>query len=551
MVAALFVSIGCEDTNENLVQERGKAVNVTMSNVVPSFFIDGNLENSYVNFDLSLPEGERVDRAELVLVYGDKTVTLISNLQFPSPDITITAMEVVEALGLSIEDVTQEDIFELYVLTTKDGKTTRSTAALWINVTCEFDPALTLGKYDYESDEDNWDTSGSVRLEADPGGDPYKLYFVGAPLAENDGFPGLANKVELIIDPDSYTVSGSKTIVAANIWSYTNLAFQAVSGSFSACDGNFSVVFEITVAQGSFGTYVFNFTRLDEDDLEPDYSAEIDFMGHYTNPEGRGFALAEVQLGADVEYAKVALIAGDMDTVDEQDVIDGIEEGSIKSVEIAADGSVQFACQSTGVFTYVVVTYADDEAQEVTFVTFELPPFCTLVDPSILAGTFDFESEDFEVEGSGLIFEADAIDEYKIFIDGVLVEDLEGNGNRIELNIDPVDYTISGPKVIIADDLSEWDEEDITNFAFEPFDGFFSPCTGIYYVTFKVTDDEDLWGFFEYVFTPSEAGSASLSKSSVSNTKEDMVNQGKILAQGSFSVKKNFKNKRKNLTPNF
>ena len=265
MVAVLLGTISCEDTNENLVQERGKAVNVSMSEAVPSFFIDGDLENSFVAFDLSIPEGEKVDKAEMEVVFGNKKA-ILKGVQFPSSDMKVTATEIIQALGISPGDVKVDDTFYLYVLTTKNGMTTRSTAAMAINVTCEFDAKLTVGEYTFESA--SWGVSGKVTLEADPV-DQYKIYFVGTPLAEADGLSsGTGNKIELIINPNSFKISGSKVIVADDVadWGdpYTNIAYQPASGSYSSCDGTFNVNFAISVDQGGFGTFGFTFKKVIE-----------------------------------------------------------------------------------------------------------------------------------------------------------------------------------------------------------------------------------------------------------------------------------------------
>jgi hypothetical protein len=261
-ILVTLIFAGCEDTNENLVQQRGKGVNVTMSDPIPSFFIDGSLECSYVAFDLSLTEGESVDNAEIEIVFGSKK-TILRTVQFPSSDIIVTANEVLQALGLSPDEVSAGDVFYLYVLTTKNDLTTRSTAAIAINVTCEFDPVFTVGKYNFESAD--WGVSGIVTFEADPD-DPFTVYFDVLPLAEADELStGTHNKIELTINPNSFGISGSKVIVATSLaewgYSYTNLAYEAIAGSFSSCNGTYYIDFAITVDQGDFGIYSFTFTK--------------------------------------------------------------------------------------------------------------------------------------------------------------------------------------------------------------------------------------------------------------------------------------------------
>ena len=263
-ILATLIFAGCEDTNENLVQQRGKGVNVTMSEPIPSFFIDGALEGSYVAFDLSLTPGESVDNAEIEVVFNNKKA-ILRNIQFPSSDIQVTATEVLQALRLSPDEVSSGDVFFLYVLTTKNGLTTRSTAAIAINVTCEFDPVFTVGKYNFESAD--WGISGTVTFEADPD-DPYKIYFDAFPLAEADGLStGTDNKIELIISPNSFGISGSSVIVATSTaewgasYNYDNLAYEPIAGSFNSCNGTFSVDFDISVDQGGWGASTFIFTK--------------------------------------------------------------------------------------------------------------------------------------------------------------------------------------------------------------------------------------------------------------------------------------------------
>lgn len=259
ITAALFVLISCENTNENLVQERGKAVNVGMSEAVPAFFIGGDVESSYVAFDLELAEEDNIDNAELEVVYGDKKAILRS-IDIPSTDMKVTAAEIVQALGISPDAIKVGDVFYLYVLTTREGMTTRSTAALTINVTCEFDASLTTGNYKVESAD--WEMSGNVTLEADPN-DPNKIYISG--YAEQEGLVSNGNRIELNINPNSFNITGPSVVIANEAFGYTNYTYQPLSGSYSSCDGTYTVVFDISVIyQGSpagWGPNTFVFTR--------------------------------------------------------------------------------------------------------------------------------------------------------------------------------------------------------------------------------------------------------------------------------------------------
>jgi hypothetical protein len=259
VVAALFLG-SCENTNEDLVQERGVAVTPIMSEPFPASFTS-DLENSYVVFDLSLPEGTSIDKAEIEVVYKDKKV-ILKAVTIPVAGLKITANELIAALGISEGDVEVGDVFYLYVLATKGGKATRSIAAMKITVFCAFDTDLTAGNYNFESAD--WDVEGTVTLEADPN-DPYKITLVDYPEAE--GLETVnGNRIVLNINPNTYGVSGSKVILAADLgdWglsNYTNYAYEAVSGSYDPCTGTYTVTFVISLDQGSYGSNVFVFTR--------------------------------------------------------------------------------------------------------------------------------------------------------------------------------------------------------------------------------------------------------------------------------------------------
>ena len=254
IAAALLISIGCEDTNENLVQERGVAVVPEMSDPAPAYFTD-NIEESYVEFNLSLSPGETVDKASIEVVRGNKSA-ILKDVTLPVTELRVTASEVLTALNIPASDYNLGDMFYLYVLTTKDGKTTRSTAAFRIPVVCFFSPAMLTGNFYYVSE--SLEEEGSVTIAADPN-DPLKVYISG--MAETQGAVGNGNRIELNVNPNNFNVSGPKTIIAGNIWGYTNYAYQAVAGSYSACDATFTINFSISVDQGSFGNFQFIFTR--------------------------------------------------------------------------------------------------------------------------------------------------------------------------------------------------------------------------------------------------------------------------------------------------
>ena len=173
----------------------------------------------------------------------------------------VTAGEVLTALNIPASDYNPGDVFNLYVLTTKNGKTTRSIAAFPIPVVCYFEPSMLVGKFDFESTD--WDAAGSITMVADPG-DPYKIYMDGYPEAEGLT-TGNGNRIVLNINPNNFTVKGDKVVLASDLseWGlpYHDYAYEAISGTYNACDDTYTVTFAITVAEGSFGNNVFVFKR--------------------------------------------------------------------------------------------------------------------------------------------------------------------------------------------------------------------------------------------------------------------------------------------------
>jgi len=131
---------------------------------------------------------------------------------------------------------------------------------------CDFNPSMLVGKFDYASED--WAEWGSLTLEADPD-DPYKIYILGIPTELDEGEPEWnGNKIELTIQPwvegagmTELSLSGPKTIVSDETWGYDDLAFEAVSGSYSICQGTYTINFRISVAQGSWGVFEFIFSK--------------------------------------------------------------------------------------------------------------------------------------------------------------------------------------------------------------------------------------------------------------------------------------------------
>nr|WP_320118720.1 hypothetical protein [uncultured Marinifilum sp.] len=256
LVFALFFLGACDDTNENLVGSRGIAIIPEITDVNPAFYTS-DLANSYVEFVVDLPEGEQVDAAEVQVTYKGVNAVVQEITSFPAT-ITLEALDVISVLGLSESDISVDDSFLFHVVTTKEGVSSRSTAALNVFVTCEFNPAMAVGSYHVVSDD--WQVAGDVTFTADPD-DPFKIFVSG--IYEMEGGAANDNLLELNIDPNSFKVSVVKSVLGPSApWgSYTNYYYGPGSGLFKSCTGSFEMQFAITVDEGSFGTYNFLFTR--------------------------------------------------------------------------------------------------------------------------------------------------------------------------------------------------------------------------------------------------------------------------------------------------
>lgn len=249
----------CDDTNENLVKERGVAVIPIVSNVGPAYYTL-DYDNSFVQFDVDLPEGQTVDDAEVQVTFKGETAVVEKITSFPTT-IKMIEADVISKLGLSTDDVKLDDYFMFDVVTTSEGISTRSlSGALKVFVTCEFDPELAVGSYHVISKD--WEVEGIVTLTADPA-DPFKISVAGL-YAMEGGAPN-DNVLILNIDPNSYKVSGVKTKLGPSTpWgSYTNYYYEPVGGLYKSCEGVFEMQFRITVDEGGFGTFNYVFTPND------------------------------------------------------------------------------------------------------------------------------------------------------------------------------------------------------------------------------------------------------------------------------------------------
>lgn len=265
-IAAILLLLGlfwaCEDSNESLVKQRGANVVPNVEFTTPPVFTT-ELSTTFVEFTVSLNEGDAVDAASIEVLFNNENPTIVQEVSSFPATVRLDAKDVISKLGLDINNIQTSDVFSFFVLTTKNGVTTRSIASANIKIVCPFSPALSQGSYNAVSE--SWGVEGNVTLTADPD-DKYKIFVEG--LGDLDGVAGV-DKVFFLIDPESYAITNrDKFIMSSDLeadWGakykgWTNYTYELVSGSYNSCDGTFSAVFQIYCSKGSYGNFTFNFT---------------------------------------------------------------------------------------------------------------------------------------------------------------------------------------------------------------------------------------------------------------------------------------------------
>lgn len=100
-----------------------------------------------------------------------------------------------------------------------------------------------------------------------------------------------------------------------------------------------------------------------------DYSAEIEYTGRFVDASDAAQAVLSVTLGADVTKA---IVAGAYGTTDADAVAASVIDGSLEGTEITESGEVRLPLSESGIYTFVVVTYAGDESKEYASATVKI-----------------------------------------------------------------------------------------------------------------------------------------------------------------------------------
>jgi hypothetical protein len=249
MLVSIF--FGCEKVKDPAGQ-RNIGV-VPLISDVSGIFIGGE-PDSYIQFKVDLESGSTVDKAEIVVSRQDnfERAKIADLSSFPST-FTFTLGEVAEKLGV----INAGDLIYIEVVTTKNGISTRSNAALALIVYCEYSPALAAGSYHSVSPPAEWNSEGDISIKSDPD-DPYTVYVSG--LETIEGLNEDQGPLVMHIDPVTFAVVADKTVLASDAWGDTNIAYEG-TGSYNSCSGSYSMRFDISTDQADYGVYSFTFTR--------------------------------------------------------------------------------------------------------------------------------------------------------------------------------------------------------------------------------------------------------------------------------------------------
>jgi hypothetical protein len=254
IITLILIFLSCEKLPDP-AGERGAAIVPGITGLNPGVYDVNDLENTYVQFTVILPPGVTVSKATLICsLNNDHADVVITDLTTFPAVVTISALEAVQKLGITLDDLERGDVFDFELLITSGGRTTRSTP-LVIPVACAYNVNMSTGSF--HSVSEDWNSEGDITITADPD-DPYTVYVSG--LEEMEGLVEDLGPLVMHIDPITYAVTVPKKAIASDAWGLHDISYEG-SGTFSTCDGTYTMSFEISVVEGSWGANAFTFTK--------------------------------------------------------------------------------------------------------------------------------------------------------------------------------------------------------------------------------------------------------------------------------------------------
>jgi hypothetical protein len=255
IITLIVIFFSCEELPDP-AGLRGVAIVPGISDIDPGIFDSKDLENSYVEFVITVPAGTQTDKITVQGSYNNnfERVTVIEVTSFPAT-VRIFSSDLAQKLGIVLNDIENGDIFVLELLTFAKGRATRSNAILNVPVACAFNEALSVGSYHAISD---WPSENDVTITSDPG-DPYTIYVAG--LAEIDGIDEDLGPFVMHINPATFTVTTEEKLLASDYYGYGGVTYSG-NGVYSSCTGTYTLYIDISIgAYGSQGIYRFDITR--------------------------------------------------------------------------------------------------------------------------------------------------------------------------------------------------------------------------------------------------------------------------------------------------
>ena len=235
---------------------RGVAVVPAITDINPGIFDSKDLENTYVEFNITVPEGSHPDKITILGSYMDnfERVLIAETSSFPST-IRVYCSDAAQKLGVSLDQLVNGDLFIFELSTLANNRATLSPAVLIVPIACAYDVELATGSYHAVSD---WPSEYDVTIAADPG-DPFTILVTG--LGALDGAVEDNGPFVLHINPATYSIIAETKTITSDYYGYGAVTYSG-NGVFSSCDGSYTLYIDISVgAYGSQGIYQFSLTR--------------------------------------------------------------------------------------------------------------------------------------------------------------------------------------------------------------------------------------------------------------------------------------------------
>jgi hypothetical protein len=251
----ILLLFGCEEQKDP-AGARGVAFIPEISDINPALFDSKDLENSYIQFTVTLPEGTQADEVIIQGSFNDnmERVAIDQVTSFPAT-IRILSSDAAQLLGLSLADIKNGDVFMFEIVTVYNGLTTRSNDVIYVPVACAYSTAMATGSYHAVSD---WPSENDVTITVDPN-DQYTVYV--SDLGAIDGITEDNGPFVLHINPVNYSITAETKTLASDYYGYGAVTYSG-DGVFSSCDGAYTLNIDISIgAYGSQGVYTFKLTR--------------------------------------------------------------------------------------------------------------------------------------------------------------------------------------------------------------------------------------------------------------------------------------------------